>query len=171
MISSIKFRKATLSATALGLLLSIGIVGCNKSQDPAALVSEARQYQQKGDSKAAIIQLKNALQKNPEDAEARFLLGSIYATKGDPLSAEKELRKAASLGIKRDRMAPVLGTTLLALGQFQKVLDETTPVAGTPDTVELQSLRGNAYLALGKPDQAKEAFQLALCPTGFRMPV
>ena len=126
------------------------------------MVAEARQYQQKGDSKAAVIQLKNALQKSPEDAEARFLLGSIYAGMGDPLSAEKELRKASSLGIKRDRMAPVLGQTLLMLGQFQNALDETAPVPGSTNTPELQGLRGNAYLGLGKLDQAKEAFQQAL---------
>ena len=126
------------------------------------MVAEAKQYQLKGDSKAAVIQLKNALQKSPDDAEARFLLGTIYASSGDPLSAEKELRKAATLGIKRDRMAPVLGQVLLALGKFQNVLDETTPAAGMVDTTELQILRGNAYLGLVKPDQAKEAFQLAL---------
>ena len=162
MISAIKAYKVSLSATALGLLLSVGTVGCTKSQDPAALVADAKNYQQKGDTKAAIIQLKNALQKSPDDAEARFLLGSIYANTSDPMSAEKELRKAASLGIERDRIAPILGKTLLALGQFQKVLDETMPVAGTVSSPELQILRGNAYLGLGKPDSAKEAFQLAL---------
>lgn len=162
MISAPKIRIPYFSVPAAGLLLAIGMAGCMNSQDPAALVAEARQYQQKGDAKAAIIQLKNALQKSPDDAEARFLLGTVYATSGDPLSAEKELRKAASLGIKRDRMAPILGQTLLALGQFQKALDETLPVPGMADTAELQTLRGTAYLGLGKPDQAKEALQLAL---------
>ena len=157
-----KPRKTSLSATALGLLLTVGIIGCNKSQDLAALVEEAKQYQQKGDAKAAIIQLKNALRKSPDDAQARLLLGSIYAQTGDPLSAEKELRKAESLGIKRDRMAPELGRTLLELGKFQEALDETMPVAGTPDTPELQDLRGSAYLGLGKQEQAKEAFQSIL---------
>lgn len=162
MTSAPKSRMPYFAVPAAGVLLAIGLAGCMKSQDPAALVAEAKQYQQKGDPKAAIIQLKNALQKSPDDAEARFLLGTIYASSGDPLSSEKELRRAASLGIKQERMAPVLGQTLLALGQFQNVLDETMPVAGTVDATDLQTLRGEAYLGLGKTEQAKEAFQLAL---------
>lgn len=162
MTNARKFRKTSLFTPALGLLLTIGLAACTKNEDPAALIAQAKQYQQKGDSKAAVIQLRNALQKTPDDAEARFLLGSIYSTTGEPLSAEKEFRKAASLGIKRDKVAPLLGQTLLDLGQFQKVLDETTPGPDLVDTPDLQALRGNAYVGLGKPEQAKEVFQVAL---------
>ena len=79
-------------------LIGTGIAGCGKTEDAQKLMSDARQYQQKGDDKAAIIQLKNVLQKNPDDAEARYLLGTIYNKTGDLQSAEKELRRALSLG-------------------------------------------------------------------------
>ena len=162
MSSTPKSRSPYFSMPVAGLLLAFGLAGCMKSLDTAALVAEARQYQQKGDMKAAAIQLKNALQKSPDDPEARFLLGTIYSASGDPLSAEKELRKAASLGIKHDRMALVLGQTLLALGKFQEVLDETAPAAGVAETTDLQILRGSAYLGLNKLEEAKQAFQSIL---------
>jgi putative PEP-CTERM system TPR-repeat lipoprotein len=144
------------------IALNVGLPGCSKVQSAEALVSEAKEYRQKGDNKAAIIQLKNALQKNADDAQARYLLGVIYNETGDPLSAEKELRKALSLGMSPATVAPSLGTALLMLGQFQKVLDETNQVAAEKADAELLTLRGNAYLALGKPAEAKESFDRAL---------
>ncbi len=146
-------------ATACSLLLMSLLAGCGKADDPAALIAEARQYQKKGDTKAAVIQLKNALQKNPEDAEARFLLGMIYIDTGDALSAEKELRKAATLGVTPDRVMPPLGKALMALGKYQEVLDQT---ANGPDNAETMALRGDALFAMGKRDDAKVAYQKAL---------
>ena len=53
------------------------MVGC--ADDPEALVASAKALLAKNDNSAAIIQLKNALQKDPDIAEARFLLGKALA--------------------------------------------------------------------------------------------
>ena len=154
-------RLAMLAAVAV--LIGAGTTACSKGENTQALISEARQYQQKGDNKAAIIQLKNALQKNPDDAEARYLLGMIYQETGDPVSAEKELRKALALGMGRDKVLPGLGKALLMQGQYQKVLDETGQTAAKgPASAEILGLRGDAYLALGKHQDAKPSFERAL---------
>ncbi|CAG1005861.1 protein O-GlcNAc transferase [Methylophilaceae bacterium] len=139
-----------------------GITACSKTQTTQTLVSEARQHQQKGDNKAAIIQLKNAIQKDPDDFEVRYLLGTLYNETGDPLSAEKEIRKAISLGMSPVKASAALGKALLTQGQFQKVLDETNQPSGEKGDAEILILRGNAYLALGKGHEAKESFELAL---------
>ena len=47
-------------------------------------------------------------------------------------------------------------------GQFQKVLDETNQPSGEKGNAKISTLRGNAYLALGKGQEAKESFELAL---------
>ena len=146
-----------LAVTCAGTLIAFG-----NNQYPQVLVSEARAYQQKGEFKAALIQLKNALQKNPDDREARRLLGEIYYQTNDPLSAEKELRKALELGARPDEVHPTLGKVLLLQGQFQKILDEIKQADGEKPNAQLQSIRGNAYLALGKRKDAKESFDLAL---------
>lgn len=155
------FRLALLSTVAV--LIGGGTTACSKVENTQDLISQARQFQQKGDNPAAIIQLKNALQKNPDDAEARYLLGIIYQETGDPASAEKELRKALALGISRDKVTPELGKILLVQRQFQKVLDETGQTATNgPASPEILSLRGNAYLSLGKHQDAKRSFEQAL---------
>jgi putative PEP-CTERM system TPR-repeat lipoprotein len=150
-------------ATVIGLTLLVngGLVACSK-QSADAFVSEAKEYRQKGDKKAAIIQLKNALQKEPENPEARYLLGNVYNDIGDWISAEKELRKAVSLGMTRETVVPGLSKALLMQGRFQQALDETGQVPVEKQSAELSTLRGNAYLALGKLTEAKASFDRAL---------
>jgi putative PEP-CTERM system TPR-repeat lipoprotein len=159
--SRIVLNKLPLMAAAV--LISLGMQGCTKkAADAQTLIADARNYQEKGDSNAAIIQLKNALQSNPDNSEARYLLGTIYNKTGDFQSAEKELRKALSLGMSPAKVIPDLGQSLLGLGQFQQVLDETEKLSGEKNSAEISTLRGNSFLALGKAKEAKELFELAL---------
>ncbi|MES1981060.1 MAG: XrtA/PEP-CTERM system TPR-repeat protein PrsT [Pseudomonadota bacterium] len=144
----------------ISILCAGSLVACNKSQAPETLMAEAIQHRQKGDTKAAIIQLKNVLQKNPDNVEARYLLGSIYNETGDVQSAEKEIRKALSLGMNPAKALPELGRALLGQGQYQKVLDEIKQPA-TPNA-EISTLVGRAYLGLGMNREAKESLEQAL---------
>lgn len=151
----------TLNASVLfaAVLVVCTFAACNRTQSVESLIAEAKKYQQKGDNASAQIQLKNALQKNPDDAEARYLLGMIEIEAGDALSAEKELRKALSLGKSAEAVLPNLGKSLLMQNQFQNVLDQTDKIATQGDIL---ALRGSAYLGLGKNKEAKEAFQSSL---------
>ena len=51
------------------------------AEDNQKLMGEAKAYLQQGNVKAAIIQLKNALQENPDDKEARLMLIMAHITK------------------------------------------------------------------------------------------
>lgn len=158
-------RKTKMAASAVMvssvLLLTGSLASCGRSDNPEQLVAEAVKYQQKGDRKAAIIQLKNALQKKPDDGEARYLLGVVYNETGDTLSAEKEIRRAMELGIAKARTAPELAKSLMAQGQFQKALDELA-AAGPVQDANVEVIRGDAYAALNKQAEAKTAYEQAL---------
>ncbi|MGZ8287977.1 MAG: XrtA/PEP-CTERM system TPR-repeat protein PrsT [Telluria sp.] len=153
-------NKKLVGATVASAVLLLGSLGgCGKTETSESLVAEAKQFIQKGDTKAAVIQLKNALTANPSDVEARLTLGNLYNEMGDALSAEKEYRKAAELGAPAERSAHGLGMALLVQQQFQKALDETESIAKDPQAMVL---RGDAYLGLGKVDEAKAAYEAAL---------
>jgi putative PEP-CTERM system TPR-repeat lipoprotein len=143
------------------VLLGAGLAGCQRDSSTATLLADAKQYQQKGDKKAALIQLKNAVAKSPQDGEARMALGSLHLEMGDPVSAEKELRKAATLGIPANRTLAPLASALLAQGQFDKLLEEVTPEKAQGNA-DLLTRRGDALLALRKHDEAKQAYEQAL---------
>lgn len=156
-------HKLTITAAMVSgaLLMGAGLSACKPSETAATLVAEAKAYQQKGDNKAALIQLKNAVAKSPEDAEIRIALASLYNVTGDAVSAEKEWRKAISLGATPERTLPGLATALLSQGEFKKMVEETDAIAAKADAGLLVQ-RGNAQLALGQVEPAKASFEQAL---------
>ena len=64
-----------------------------------------RSYLEKSDYSAAIIQLRNAREKEPDNAEIRFLLGEALLESGEFGPAETELRKAEALKYPADAVA------------------------------------------------------------------
>lgn len=154
--------KRKLSAALLSsIFLMAGLSACGNNQSTATLLAEAKQYQQKGDVKAAMIQLKNAVAKSPEDAEARLQLGALHLEMGDAVSADKELRKARSLGAEAKRVLPLLGQANMAQGRAKEMLDDIS-ADQAKGSAPLLALRGDALLVTGKPDEAKAAFDAAL---------
>ena len=107
-------RTNTYRSSALAMALSaIVLTGCGQS--PEQMVGSAKEYLAKNDRNAAIIQLKNALQENPNLGEARLLLGRSQLQVGDVAAAEKELRKALELKVPVDQVAPALASPVSVL--------------------------------------------------------
>ena len=107
--------------TAMLLVLLLGACGGEK---PDKLVASAKQFLAKDDTKAAVIQLKNALQADVTLPEARYLLGVALLRQGDAVGAEAELRKALSYKFAEDSVLPPLAQALLAQRQYRKLTDE-----------------------------------------------
>jgi putative PEP-CTERM system TPR-repeat lipoprotein len=150
--------RPTLAWLALSGALTLS--GCaDDSHD--GVRAKALAYQQKSDLNAAVIVLKNSLEKSPQDGEFRLLLSRIYLEQGDPVSAEKEVRLAIAAQQPVAQTLPVLGKALNLQGQFQKALDETQSNIGSRDP-ELLCLRGDAYLALSQREDARQLYQSAL---------
>lgn len=150
-------------STASALLTAFLLLGCGQ-ESPEAMLASAKEYLGKNDHKAAVIQLKNALQQNPQLGEARFLLGKALLEGGDATGAEVELRKAKELAFSQDLVVPLLARTLLALGQPGKVTDELAKeVPTTPEAkADLEVSIGQAHLMNGQVERGSAAFAEAL---------
>ena len=149
---------------ALTAGIVIALVSACGSANTDSEIASAKHFIAARDGKSAIIELKDALQKTPASAEARFLLGNELLESGDSVSAEKELRQARSLNYPQERVAPRLARAMLNIGEGQRVIDEFSSVklnnAGA--SADLDSVIGFAYLSLGNPSEAKKIFSLAL---------
>ncbi len=111
-----------------------------------------------GDFKGAEIELKNILQAEPENGQARLMLGRIQFANGDYQAADKELKKARELGVKEADLGSLHARTLLLLNQPRRVLDEINTSEGAqPDTnAAVLALRARAYLALNEAPSAED---------------
>lgn len=152
------------SALMIALITAVALGGCSRGQSSLEYLKDAERYHASGDDKSAIIQLKNALQKDPNNGDARFLLGKIYSDNGNFAAAEDELQMAMQLEKDRGKVQVVLGGVYLGRGEFQKIIDglQSEPAMSAQTKAEVFALRGNAYLGLGKKNEAGAAFSEAL---------
>lgn len=156
-------RWAQLGAVLLcgGALL---ISGCDAGNEANAEqhLKRATDYREQGDLRAAVIEFKNALQKEPDNANARFQLGQIYVALGDAGAAAKELERARELGYESTELTIQFLEALLLQGNFQTVLATLEQMEGAKADPKLLMLRGRAQLGLGQLNEAEEAFQTIL---------
>ena len=145
------------------VMITLAIGACSRN-DPASLIASARGYLEKNDYKAAIIQLKTALQTAPDNAEARFLLGKSLLDGGDPAGAETEIRKALDLKYSADEGYPLLARALLQQGQYQQVVTELANRKFLTAGAQADALTtlGLARLGLDQKKEARAAIEAAL---------
>ena len=148
-------------AVFLALLLTLG--ACD---DPTAeeFIRRSEDHRRNGDISASIIELKNALQKEPKNARARLLLGRAYLSVRDLASAEKELLRAREFGVALDSLAEPLTEIWLARQQYDKVLSQldAKDMAAPKAKLAVLVAQGTARQAFGDLDRAKQDFAAAL---------
>ncbi len=145
------------------ILLVAALAGCNQRSEQDLLAAAQKRMEQK-DAAGATIELKNLLQKNPDNPQGRQLLGKALLEAGDVAGAEIELRRAWELGAARDEVAPLLAKTLLLSGQSRKLISEFSDqsLADPPAMSQLLQQLSMAYLAQGNLTEARAAAVRAL---------
>lgn len=147
---------------AAALLLLAG--SATAAADLARELDKAEQLRAQGQLGAAIIELKNALQDEPDYGPGRRLLGVLYVELGNGAEAEKELLRARRLKVRETGIALPLAEALLLQREYQRLLESVQPVSGMSmrDVADLRALRGEALLALGRQGDAEAAVKSAL---------
>ncbi|SIS47887.1 XrtA/PEP-CTERM system TPR-repeat protein PrsT [Neptunomonas antarctica] len=86
---------------ALVCLSFLVLPGCQADKTDIEYVDSAKKFAVAGDMKSYEIYLKNALQLNPDNVEARVLLGKRYLSAQMGALAEKEFQRAIDAGFER----------------------------------------------------------------------
>lgn len=157
------FRQSRITALVSAALLAATLGACG-DDSPEKLIASSKDYLAKNDGKAAVIQLKNAIQQNPNLPEARFLLGKALFESGDIAGAEVELRKAFDQKYAPEQTVPLLAKVVLATGQAKKVTDEFGKLSVPPgeSAADLKTTLSIAYQAQGQRDLASDELTAAL---------
>jgi cellulose synthase operon protein C len=144
------------------LIAACGQLGLSEDE----LHQRALQQQASGDFRAALIDFKNVLQRNPSHADARLGLGLVSLEMGDLGTARVELQRARELGLEPERLSIPFGRLWLAEGEYQRLLKDLTlseTESGEAEhRAQILQLRGEAMLALGRAVQAMAYFEGAI---------
>ena len=145
------------------MLAALSLFACGSPTD-IQLVQTARGYLSNMQVREAAIELKNALQENPSNAEARYLLGEIYLLTGDMASAEKEFARAAGAGWSEEQSQIGATRAMLNRKAFKKVLDEVKvkDSYSVSARANLHALRAIAQAGLANWSQARQLLKKAI---------
>lgn len=165
-LSARRARRRMQLIVAGAVLLVGGIVGgaiLIRRDTPAKQVERGEALAATNSHVAAIIEFKRSLQEEPNQPAVRVLLGKELSLMGDAKGAEIEFRKAADANYRPEQVLPLLATSLLHQGKFDKViaLVNDAKIDSPEGNAELLSLRGSSYYALGQESEAENSWKAA----------
>ncbi len=143
--------KKTLLAVLFGLML-----GCAEKTSEQHMEA-ARQHLEQNNIEAAVLELKNAVQLDPNSAQARFELGSVYLQQKNFEGAEKELNRALEYGYEATKVIPMLSKAYKQTGAYAALSEIDHDEAGLSEVeqAEVSFFKIQSLLQLEKIEEAK----------------
>ena len=145
-----KMKKALFTVPLAALLLFLA--GCEEIT-PEQHFENAQSALANDEVRLASIELKNAIQKNPQFVDARALLGVTHFKVGDLPSAIKEFERAIDLGDTSKQTRLYLLRSKVNVGRYSEVVGELEE-SGSLEP-EFAVVLGEAYLSARDLDKAK----------------
>lgn len=161
--------KRTLSGSLYFLIyLTIALSGCGNQLSEQEYLSNAKDYWEKANYRSSMIEVKNVLQINPNNGEARLLLGRLYLKFNDGAAGEKEIRRASKLGVSKTQIMSPLVKSLLLQKKYQEAIKHIEPelISESQDKAELYVLEGLSHFGLQETEMARQSFDKALKTDG-----
>ncbi|REL31475.1 XrtA/PEP-CTERM system TPR-repeat protein PrsT [Thalassotalea euphylliae] len=111
-------NKRTIIALAVAGVLA---AGCSEQENAASYLEQAKAAKQNLQPSNAIIALKNAIKLEPNNGEARFLLGQLYLSQGNAINATKELERAQKAKFDASLVSPLIARSYYLVEDFEAV--------------------------------------------------
>ncbi|MEM1189246.1 MAG: XrtA/PEP-CTERM system TPR-repeat protein PrsT [Pseudomonadota bacterium] len=142
------------------VLFSAALSACSPSLSEAELLARASAAFERGDLAAAELDIKTALQQNPENAEARVLYGRLFVRKVAPDAAVDEFERALAREVQPETLL-LLAKALIENGDSAELISDFDAGRYAPikDDPEFQAALARAYL--GQEDAEQAALVLA----------
>ena len=132
---------------------------CGLTTDSAERIARAQQEMESGEYRAAMIELKNVLSSDPDNAKARTMLATVSLGLGEVEAAEKELTRAGELGAAESVLRPIHLRILTAAGRYDDILASLSMESGGLRDEQILKFRGDALLGIGNVEAALESYR------------
>lgn len=145
------------------LVLASVVISCSDSKTASNHIEQAKSYANESKFDEGIIELKNAIKKEPDNAEARFLLGKTYLEQGSGFEAVKELEKANKLKYLSHKTIPLLARSYMLVNSNDEIIELDEQASQLPVEIKVQYLayKTLAGIRIGNIEAAKESERLA----------
>lgn len=138
------FPTISLKQAARFLSLAVALAGAACSKDPKEFLDSGKKYFAEQKYSEAAIQLRNAINIDPQMAEAHYQLGQVYIRLGQPRDAAQEFKTVALLDPGNLDAQVKAGNLLLLDHQFAEALEKARLVLGRePGSLHAALLLGN----------------------------
>lgn len=138
------------------LVLSSVLTGCGGLDiDDKEKVNAAKSFIEENKIREAAIELRNALKANPDNAEARYLLGKINLSAGDAATSEKEFRRAGKAGWNEEQVTLGIVRALVNKREFEQAIEQLKIKDSYSDQTRANLYGIHAYALAGLAKTAK----------------
>ncbi len=156
-------QPARTSARGVALAAAALLAACSPKGE--ALYARAEEAMNDGRYRAAVIDLKNLVQAEPDNPKARAALAIALLEEGDVDGAAAEAAKAKASGAEPAVWLLASCRVQVAQGEFEQVLKDCRPDAvPEPSRPAMNVALGGAYLGLNRVGESEAAFQLRVRP-------
>jgi len=143
------------------LVATLALAGCQSQEDKLAEhKARGEQYMEDGQVSEAIIEYKNVLQIDPNDAEAHYELAKAYLIQNDLPKGFWELRETARLDPTNLDAKLQYGQLARAGGELEEALQQAEDViAAEPERAPAWVLKGQVLERMDRIEEAEEAYR------------
>ena len=152
-------RFSTIQIALVTLIVLVTASGCGLAASDEDRIARAEEQISAGEYRAAMIELKNVLASDANNATARTMLATVSLGLGDVLAAEKELGRAAELDAPESAIRSIHLDILVTKRMFAEVLAALGTETGGLTEEQQWFYRGEALLGLKNADAAKATFE------------
>jgi len=128
------------------------------------LIADAQTALKNGNSRLALIYLRNAVRAAPSNPDAHIQLGLVLLQTNDVAGAEREFRLAGKAGSPETTILPYVFQVMLVRGEDQQLLDEFPDPGASKSPAAADILKGRAFALqhLGRAPEALDAVERSL---------
>lgn len=140
--------KMKLSKLIIATSIALAVSACGENESAQSHLIKAKSYISAQQVNESIIELKNALRLEPQNAEVRFLLGQLYLSQGRGDDAVKELERASTYKYATDKVIPLLARAYMLTDADDNILSLADSTISLPNEVQSHYLAYKTIAAL-----------------------
>lgn len=148
------------------LTACLALAACDVFVSPQQRVERAATLIEKGDYETAAIELRNALKKEPDNAQGRLLLARTEFWMGDVPAADRDVMRAVAAGVPEAEAIRLDAEIKKALGQYEALATLTSRARPGLQEYEREMFLGYAQLGLQEVDAALRSFDASVKMAG-----